>query len=316
MGKHLNRRTPKTMPTAAAVGEANAGLAKHFTVTGCRGADARANETPRVEVHGVPTVVGEAPDALRARLQGREVYVFVHGYNVTSSEALRSARDFFGKLHAAFERDGRDTTPIEYVLFTWPGDTGTLHFNDAQAYAQHAGVALFALLFGLQASHLAVVTHSLGAHVALRAAAILGERLFHGRPATRMDRLLLLGASVEDDVFERPKRHEEYHFPEAAFGVRRLHISASRADDVLSGPFRVNEADAALGESGPESMSPLVSLASRVRAVTQNAEDFQFELHDLSPHSATIMNPELFVHSHGGYWARPAQLDYYVGRLR
>jgi hypothetical protein len=63
-------------------------------------------------------------------------------------------------------------------------------------------------------------------------------------------------------------------------------------------------------------MAPLVSLSRRVRAVTQDAEDFQFELHDLSPHSVTIMNPDLFVHSHGGYWARPAQLDYYVDRIR
>lgn len=315
MGKHVKRLIPRPMPSASALAEANRGLAKGFACAGSRATTAAANEEPDFGTHGEPRGVGETVDALRQRLVGRDVFVFVHGYNVTAREALDSGRDFFRKLHAAFEREGRDTAAMDYLLFTWPGDTGTLHFNDAQAYAQHSGTALFRLLYGLAARHLAVVTHSLGAHVALRAAAILGERGFHGRPTTRIDRLLLLGASVEDDVFERPERYEEYHFPEAAFGVRMLHMTASRADDVLSGPFRFNEGDIALGMSGPESMDPLVSLARRVRALSNDAEDFRFELHDLSPSSATIMNPELFVHEHGGYWRRPAQLDYYVDRI-
>lgn len=316
MGKHVIRQTPKAMPAPERLAEANAGLAKPFALAGCRGESSAANREPDFAVHGVARAVGESVDALRARLQGREAYVFVHGYNLTAQESLRAARDFFGRLHAAFVRDGADTSAMDFVLFTWPGDTGTVHFDVAQAYAQHSGVALFELLQGLGAKHLALATHSLGAHVALRAAAILGERGFHGRPATRVDRLLLLGAAVEDDVFERPQRHEEYHFPEAAFGIRALHITASRADDVLAGPFRVNESDAALGMSGPQSMSALVSLARRVRELSGGAEDFVFELHDLSPSSATIMNPALHVRSHGDYWRRAEQLDYYVDRLR
>lgn len=316
MGKHVLPQTPKAMPTPAQLAAANAGLAKPFALAGCRGETAGQNKDPDFDLHGTPRAVGETLEALRARLQGRELHVFVHGYNLTAQESLRSGHDFFARLHAAFVRDGVDTATLDYLLFTWPGDTGTLHFDAAQRYAQHAGVALFRLLHGLGARHLSVTTHSLGAHVALRAAAILGERGFHDRPTNRIDRALLLGASVEDDVFERAQRHEEYHFPEAAFGIRRLHISASRADDVLAGPFRINETDAALGMCGPESMSPLVSLARRVQALSNGAETFEFELHDFSPHSATIMNPALHVRSHGDYWRRPEQLDYYVDRLR
>lgn len=316
MGKHLIRQTPKVMPTPAQLAAANAGLAKPFALAGCRGETASQNKDPDFGVHGTPRAVGETLDALRARLQGRELHVFVHGYNLTAQESLRTGHDFFARLQAAFVREGVDTGTLDYLLFTWPGDTGTVHFDVAQDYAQHSGVALFQLLYGLGVRHVSVTTHSLGAHVALRAAAILGERGFHGRPTNRIDRALLLGASVEDDVFERPQRHEEYHFPEAAFGIRQLHISASRTDEVLAGPFRVNESDAALGMSGPESMVPLQSLARRVRDLSGGREDFTFELHDFSPSSATIMNPALHVRSHGDYWRRPEQLDYYVDRLR
>jgi len=316
MGKHVIRQTPKAMPAPAQLAAANAGLAKPFALAGCRGETTGQNKQPDFGVHGVLRAVGETVEALRARLHGRELHVLVHGYNLSAQESLQSGRDFFARLHAAFVREGIDTGGIDYLLFTWPGDTGAMYFDDAQQYAHHSGVALFDLLHGLGARHLALITHSLGAHVALRAAAILGERGFHNRPATRIDRALLLGASVEDDVFERPKRYEEYHFPEAAFGIRQLHISASRADDILAGPFRINETDAALGMSGPESMSPLASLARRVQELSRGTESFEFELHDFSPNSATIMNPALHVRSHGGYWRRPEQLDYYVDRVR
>jgi len=312
MGKHVKRQTPRAMPSPEAVASAVAGLPKAFVVAGCRGATNAENKEPDFAVHGTfRFATGGLAD-----LAGKNVMVFVHGYNLTTQECLDEARDLFSKLQGALQRDGVDPTAPVYLLFTWPGDTGTIHFDDAQEYAQMSGVALYELLSQANAARWSIITHSLGAHVALRAGAILGERLFRGKGTLRVDRTLLLAASVEDDVFERPHRWEEYHFPEAAFGMRLLHISASRADDVLGGPFRINESDAALGFCGPESMDPLVSLARRVGEVSQGAESFAFELHDFSPNSATIMNPELHVFSHGGYWANASQLDYYVNLIR
>lgn len=311
MGKHVARQTPRQMPSAAKVAQYNAGLAQGFLVAGCRGETNAQNKQPDFAVHGSHRFVsGNLED-----LAGMHTIVFVHGYNLTADESLGQARDFFGKLHAALVRDGADPTRIRYLLFTWPGDTGTVHFNDAQGYAHVSGVALFTLLRAVDARW-SIVTHSLGAHVALRAGAILGERCCHNKGNSRVDRALLLAASVEDDVFERPQRHEEYHFPEAAFGIRHLHMTSSRSDDVLSGPFRVNEGDHALGYCGPQTMDSLVSLARRVHELSQGKEEFRFELHDMSPNSATILNPELHVHSHGGYWEKSSQLDYYVNFIR
>jgi esterase/lipase superfamily enzyme len=300
------------MPTAAKVDQHSSDLPKPFLVAGCRGLTTAANREPTFDVRSTFRFVKGA----LAELQNRETIVFVHGYNVTPSEGLRSAREFFSRLHTEFEIDGVDTSNIDYLLFTWPGDTGTIYFNEAQAFAQYSGVALYELLSQCKASRLTLVTHSLGAHVGLRALAVLGEHFFHRKSPTRVDETLLLAAAVEDDVFERPQRQDEYHFPESAFGTRRLHITASRSDDVLSGPFRVNECDAALGYSGPETMGTLASLTRRVEAISAGVETFKFELHDFSPRSATILNPALHVQSHGGYWTNAEQLNYYAGLLR
>jgi hypothetical protein len=71
-----------------------------------------------------------------------------------------------------------------------------------------------------------------------------------------------------------------------------------------------------LGLAGPPTMEPLASLARRHRELFPGESEFQFRLHDLSPNSSSIMNPDLSVDNHGDYWAKPVQLDYYVNYLR
>ncbi|MCO6456745.1 MAG: alpha/beta hydrolase [Pirellulaceae bacterium] len=315
MGRHVQRQTPRAMPTAERVHEITRDMPQPFLLAGCRGLRVQDNREPSFEQHGnFRFVVGDPAD-----LAGQHVVCLVHGYNVTTDEGLRAARDFFLLLHAALERDRADTRQVTFLSFTWPGDTGTVYFNDAQQYAQHSGVALFELLRAARGhlpASLALVSHSLGAHVLLRALSVLGERRFRDRVDFRVDRALLLGAAIEDDVFSRPERGDEYHFPEAAFGLQRLHMVISRSDDVLGGAFRVNELDLALGHSGPETMSTLVSLARRVREVLGDKETFEFEVHDFSPTSTVIMNPQLHVRSHGDYWKSSSQLDYYINLLK
>lgn len=308
MGEHVLPQTPRAMPTAASVTPYLQNLPKPFLVAGSRAAAVKQNRAPDPAVHCEYRFAQGAIDDLA----DKKVVAFVHGYNVTTDRGLQSARDFFLKLYAALARDGQDPADYQFISFTWPGDTGTVYFNRAQEFAHLSGVALCRLLQDAGSRSLSLVTHSLGAHVALRAASVLGQRRFSGREGPRIDHLLLLAASVEDDVFENPSRADEYHFPESAFGTRQLHISASRSDEVLALPYLVSEADRALGYCGPESMSPLVSLARRVSEVLGPRERFNFELHDFSPRSATILNPELHVLRHGDYWRNAAQLDYYV----
>ncbi|MGH8594030.1 MAG: alpha/beta hydrolase [Gammaproteobacteria bacterium] len=315
MGRQVIRQTPKPMPTPAAVLAANTGLPKPFLVAGSRGNSANENKLPRFDIHGMYRLV----DTDLAAFRDKQLIIFIPGYNNTTAETLSSTASFFRLLHSSLLRENRvDLDGISFVLFTWPGDVGTVYFCDAQEYAHHSGTALYRLISDIgpaPKNTISVVAHSLGAHVGLRAFSILGERNFHQRQFIRVDRALLLAAAVEDDAFHRPQRGEEYHFPEAAFGLRQLHMVVSRGDEVLSGAFRINETDRALGYNGPESMEPLVSLARRVQEVLGETEKFKFELHDFSPNSAYIMNPNLYVHSHGEYWRNADQLNYYVNLI-
>jgi len=64
-------------------------------------------------------------------------------------------------------------------------------------------------------------------------------------------------------------------------------------------------------------MRPLKSLATRVSVIWDGEqgrpkETLTFRVHDFSPQSAAIMNPDIHAHAHSDYWERQAQLDYYA----
>lgn len=310
------RKTPDRMPSADAVRKATAELPKPFLVSGNRGNSSVKNRKPSFEIHSVLDAAAED----LAKCHARHVIVLVHGYNVTALRALDGAKAFFGNLQASLVRDGQGLGGYEFMLFTWPGDVGPIWFNDAQEYAQHSGVALYELFREIReqagADKVSLVTHSLGAHVGLRAAAILGERLIRGKTRSRFDNVLLFAPAVENDVFRRPRRFDDYHFPDAPFAMNALHLFASRGDDVLRKAFSASERDAALGYAGPETMDPLKSMTARVPEVLGSEVTFQVELHDFSPRSSTVINPRLHVHSHGDYWDRQEQTDYYINLVK
>lgn len=309
----IRRRTPGAMPSNAAVQAVANTLQTPYLCAGSRGERALKNPVP--DIHGQFRLRG----GQLAAFDKRNVVLFIHGYNVTVREGLQQSESFFGGLEASLLRDGRKPKDYAFLGYTWPGDVGPVYFNDAQEFAHLAGTALYLLVTELADQHKAksitLVTHSLGAHVGLRAAAILGERLFHKGDRLRFAKALLLAPAVEDDVFHRPERQEEYHFPEAAFGMADLHMFISRDDEVLGVAFRVNEFDNGLGFMGPQSMEPLQSLARRVGEVTEEQKDplsFTFQTHDFSTSSAFIMNPNVWARGHGDYWSRQEQTDYYV----
>lgn len=307
------QKSPDAMPSDEAVAKASNKLSVSMLAVGSRGESRRRR--PSFDIHSVYRVRGGS----LAELAGKRIIIFVHGYNVNAPEALESSVAFFGKMQAALERDGANPSDSGYLAFTWPGDVGPIYFNVAQKFAQHSGVALYKLVRDLQEKHNAngiiLVTHSLGAHVGLRSAAVLGERVFRRKTRTRYTHVLMLAPAVENDVFRRAVLLERYHFPESAFGMRRLHIFTSRADNVLSTAFAVSEMDKALGYAGPQSMKPLKSLSRRVYEASGEKDRFDFEVHDFSPTSTTIMNPALHANSHGDYWGRAAQADYYANLI-
>ena len=311
----VKRHSPGPMPSPEKVGAVVQKLKSSFRLCGSRG-EKRERE-PNPDVHAEYRVAGGDFAAFR----NRHVIIFVHGYNVTATEAVTLAEAFFVRMQEAFLADGGNPDEFALIGFTWPGDVGPAYFDDAQAFAHLSGIALYRLVDDLTMKHnvasVSVVSHSLGAHVLLRSAAILGERRYHKNPAgPHYAEALLLAPAVEHDVFERAFGREEYHFPDAAFGIERLHMVVSRGDGILRFMFKMEEGDQALGTAGPRSMKPLQSLQRRVKSVLGDEADFKFEVHDFSPRSPTIINPKLWVENHGDYWTRPEQAQYYVNFIR
>ena len=86
------RKSPAPMPDADEVQKIANTLRTRFVVAGSR--DVRRVRNPDVAMLRSYRVVGGDLTSCK----DRKTVVFVHGYNVTTNEALRSAGDFF---HAA-----------------------------------------------------------------------------------------------------------------------------------------------------------------------------------------------------------------------
>lgn len=312
MGRAVIRQTPTPMPTAEELSQAFGQLPYTLYVAGCRGTS-EENDSPG-SVHMEPR--GWYPDD--ETVEGKSVVIFIHGYNVTTRESLASCAEVFDKLHASLLRDGRAVDDHCYVPFLWPGDVGSLYFNDAQQYASRSSVAFQRFLKRLIQCcplRVSIITHSLGAQVALGALTMLGMDNTRKPEKYRINSLLALGPAIEDDAFERATSSAEYHFTESAFAIENLHIGISRDDQVLGAAFHLNEQDRAMGFNGPQSMQTFKSLARRVKEVLGSEVDFRFAVHDFSVNSQQYWNPELEVRGHADYVRNQTQFDFYVNLI-
>lgn len=311
--EQLKRRAPGPMPTAAQVDKANAGLVRPFRVAGSRSAVGR-----RTHCSAQHARYRGLTDLQRDQLAGKHIVLFVHGYNVTSARGLRMARALMSLLQEVLPGLGQPVEALEYLLFTWPGDPGEWFFGAAQEFAEAAGVALFELIRDLarraDGLRISLVTHSLGAHVGLRAGSLLGERRAGGQGGPFFETAQLLAPAVVSDAFEPPAPRAPVHFPGAAFAIGDLHVYYSRNDPVLRTWFPRSQGQPALGYSGLRSLAPLRSLARRVEAAT--GERFTVDQHDFSKDSPTLDRPEVMAAAHhGDYWANASQVRYYARRL-
>ena len=130
--------------------------------------------------------------------------------------------------------DWRDYARI--INVTWSGDAGVTDFFQAELNAMQAGRRLVRVLRQLKQAGIAVnvITHSLGARVALAALNVLGE---NGSSAS-VDHLFLWQPAVADNALTN-KAENDWHplrmgvFPRAHRGARRIVVLYSKRDGVL-----------------------------------------------------------------------------------
>jgi esterase/lipase superfamily enzyme len=151
----------------------------------------------------------------RSMSQGRDVLVYVHGYNSTWERAVGSALAL--QLMLNRRRARGQNRNLHVVLFSWPSDGSLLPFVAYRSDRVEAGASGYALgraLLKLRdfllaispdehcGSNVHLLAHSMGAHV-LETALERLHRYAGGAALPRMlDRIQLCAADVDDDALE------------------------------------------------------------------------------------------------------------------
>lgn len=141
------------------------------------------------------------------------------------------------QLNRAAGFDGQNWMPYSRIInISWPGNTGSTDFMQAELNAMAAGRRLAPLLLQLANAGIAinVITHSLGARVALTALNILGTI----GQRNLVDHLFLWQPAVADNALTNNSSRDVHPlglgvFPAAHSAARKIVVLHSRNDGVL-----------------------------------------------------------------------------------
>jgi hypothetical protein len=177
-------------------------------------------------------------------IQGRDVLIVTHGFNVDRAHGIAGLSNWEGLLQL--------TPPSVFVGLLWPGDSLWAHgldYPEEPQIANEAGGLIAPFLdsnFGGAAS-ISFASHSLGARVVL---ATVSQMSLPIRRAT------LMAGAIDDNCLNT-------EFKAAAAKIGELSVLASKKDEVLSAAFPLGNLIAgiiaaghpwwrgALGRSGP-----------------------------------------------------------------
>jgi|GEM_PF-510051 len=141
------------------------------------------------------------------------------------------------QLNRAAGFDGEDWMPYSRIInISWPGETGSTDFMQAELNAMAAGRRLVPMLQQLANAGIAInlITHSLGARVGLTALNILGA-IGH---SDLLDHLFLWQPAVADNALTNDSSRDVHPlglgvFPAAHSAARKIVVLHSRGDGIL-----------------------------------------------------------------------------------
>ena len=217
-------------------------------------------------------------------VEGKRVFVLVHGYNNEERDVVESYRTidermrllgFLGGAHARYDL---------LVGFAWPGGVAGISFPFARVRAAESAPRFAQILTGLRrvGATVDLNTHSLGTHVAL-------EALRGGSPGVRF--VWNFASAVDNESVEYGERYFA-----STQRCERFYVFHSKEDLILRLWYRVGDFfdfDTALGCSGPEDPGAIIRHSANVRVI--NCKDV--------------------VQSHGGYRSSGEVWSYMVREL-
>lgn len=197
----------------------------------------RRNPNPRsplstLEWHPYNATVKQDPKAIRESL---EHWVNDEGVNGSGLHNWSVHMEYCLNKAAGF--DDVDWMHFSRIInISWPGDTGSTDFMQAELNAMTAGRRLVPLLQQLQDAGIGInlITHSLGARVALTALNILGTT---GRN-NLVDHLFLWQPAVADNALSNDPTRDVHPlglgvFPAAYKAARQIVVLHSKGDGIL-----------------------------------------------------------------------------------
>lgn len=141
-----------------------------------------------------PRTSGSAALALAEAATGRDLLLYVHGYNETFESAARSA----GQLSHALEFQGRT------ALFTWPSGGGLLDYaydRESALWSRDGFVqSLRALVANPTVGRIHIVAHSMGTFLTLEG---LRELRDSAEVQARIGAVVLASPDIDIDAFEQ-----------------------------------------------------------------------------------------------------------------
>jgi esterase/lipase superfamily enzyme len=131
--------------------------------------------------------------AIRSNPSGRQVVVFVHGFNNNYAEGIYRAAQLTHDLKV----------PSTLVHFSWPSlahPLGYIHDRDSALYSRDALAALLVDLDRQGASEIVLVAHSMGGFIAMEA---MRQMAMQGQDGTiaKLSSVILISPDIDVDVF-------------------------------------------------------------------------------------------------------------------
>ncbi len=158
-----------------------------------------------------------------------DVLIFIHGYNVSWSEAVGSAMSLQYMLNRHKKRNDKE---VIVVLFSWPSDGSMMPFaayksdrSDARDSAQAIGRAILKLRYFLSkirkknndetmkpcAQNIHLLAHSMGNYVLQNSLIKISGYSAGNRMPRIFENLFLCAADVDDDCLEKGEKMGDLH---------------------------------------------------------------------------------------------------------
>ena len=172
---------------------------------------------------------------LKHILRSKKVLFLIHGFRTESLGVYKSYQKIRKNIESYLP------TRYDYIVgYSWPGGNRLWEWDQAKKAADKTGSSFRFLLESLECESIDIISHSLGARVALTA-------LKHTKRKSLVNHYHCMAGAVDDQCLQPGKE-----FYRALESMNRVYIYHSRKDDVLSKAYRITEFDSPIGLYGPE----------------------------------------------------------------